>query len=481
MNAFMGKPKVVLIHPLGRNWLPGQVDMTRLANIMPPHGLMMLAAVLEREGFDCDLVDLYAHPRRLEDLVPDLLARRPDAVGISTTTSSFLGGAAIAAALKERRPDLPVVFGGVHPTSIWARLLKEYPAIDAIVVGEGEETFLELAWAGFKPSSALRGLAYRDAAGHPVFSGPRPLIRDLDALPYPAYHKLEGFPKAYPLPLFNYPKSPSTTFVTSRGCPFSCSYCDRSVFGSTFRFHSAGHLLEHLRFLRMRYGIRHVNIYDDNFLLRKERVVEFCEGLIGSKLGTTFNCIGRASVLDAPLLTLMKRAGCWMINLGVESGDEAVIGPHRARADLEGIREAVRLIHAAGIRAKGLFMLGIPGETESSAEATIRFAVENGFDDANLTKFTPFPGAPIYDTIGEFGEFTEDWEKMNCINLVFVPKGFTRERLEQLYGQFYRRFYGRREMLWKYVSMLWRSPESWWRLLKDLPKFLAARRALEAA
>jgi radical SAM superfamily enzyme YgiQ (UPF0313 family) len=455
--------------------------MTRLANIMPPHGLMMLAAVLEREGFDCDIVDLYAHPRPCENLVPDILARCPDAVGFSTTTSAFHGGAAIASRLKEKRPDLPIVFGGVHPTSIWARLLKGYPAIDAIVVGEGEESFVELAKAGFKPSMDLRGLAFRDASGTPVFSGSRALIQDLDALPYPAYHKLEGFPKAYPLPIFNYPKSPSTTFITSRGCPFSCSYCDRSVFGGTFRFHSAGYLVEHLRFLRVKYGIRHVNLYDDNFLLRKDRVVEFCGRLIAARLGVTFNCIGRAAALDAPLLTLMKRAGCWMINLGVESGDEAVIGPHRAKADLDGIREAVRNIHAAGIRAKGLFMLGIPGETEASAEATIRFAIENGFDDANLTKFTPFPGAPIYETIGEFGQFTEEWEKMNCINLVFVPHGFTRERLEHLYGQFFRRFYGRRRMLWNYASMLWRSPESWWRLLKDLPKFLAARRALEAA
>ena len=472
----MTKPKVVLVHPLGRNWLPGQVDMTRLANIMPPHGLMMLAAVLEREGFDCEIVDLYAHPRTLVELVPDILARRPDAVGFSTTTSSFPGGAAIAGALKERRPDLPIVFGGVHPTSIWARLLKEYRAIDAIVVGEGEETFLKLVREGFRASPGIKGLAFRDASGTPVYSGPRPLIQNLDALPYPAYHKLEGFPKAYPLPIFNYPRSPSTTFITSRGCPFSCTYCDRSVFGSTFRFHSAGYLVEHLRFLGEKYGIRHVNLYDDNFLLRKDRVVEFCERLIASKLGISFNCIGRAAGLDAPLLNLMKRAGCWMINIGVESGDAAVIGAHRAQADLDGIRETVRLIRAAGIRAKGLFMLGIPGETEASAEATVRFVLENRFDDANLTKFTPFPGAPIYATIGRFGEFTEDWEKMNCINCVFVPNGFTKERIDHLYGRFYSRFYGRKETLWAYGSMLWKSPESWWRLLKDLPRFLAARR-----
>ena len=170
-----------------------------------------------------------------------------------------------------------------------------------------------------------------------------------------------------------------------------------------------------------------------------------------------------------------------MINIGVESGDEAVISPHRSHSDLDRIREVVAWIREAGIRAKGLFMLGIPGETEASVAATLAFAVENRFDDANLTKFTPFPGAPVYASIGRFGEFTEDWEKMNCIEFVFIPAGFTKQRLERLYVQFYRTFYGRPAMLRAYGAMLWKSPESCGRLLKNLPKFLAARAAFDQA
>ena len=473
--------KIVFIHPQGHNWLAGQEDLTRIANVMPPHGLMMLSALLSRHGFENAIVDCYAHPQGLGDVVDRVLSLHPDAVGFSTTTSGFPAGYRIAGALKKMRPDLPVIFGGVHPTSIWERILKGYPHVDMIVVGEGEMTILELAQQEYRPSDGIRGLAYRDPGGEIRFTGERELIRDLDVLPYPAYDKLAGFPKAYPLPIFNYPRSPAATFITSRGCPYACSYCDRSVFKSTFRFHSAAYLLDHLVHLKKTYGIRHVNLYDDNFLLLRRRVEEFCERKLSGGLKMTFNCIGRADRLDRDLLKLMKKAGCWMINIGVESGDEAVISPHRSHSDLDRIREVVAWIREAGIRAKGLFMLGIPGETEASAAATLAFALENRFDDANLTKFTPFPGAPVYASIGRFGAFTEDWEKMNCIEFVFIPAGFTKERLERLYVQFYRTFYGRPAMLRAYGAMLWKSPESCGRLLKNLPKFLAARAAFDQA
>lgn len=473
------KKGIALVHPLGKNWSAGREDVVRLANVMPPHGLMMLAAVLERHGFDCEIVDAFAHPKPLAELVTDILQLGPAAVGVSTTTSSFPGGYAVAEAVKAARPEVTVVFGGVHPTSIWRRILEEFPAVDAVVVGEGEETLLDLARNDWRPAAGIPGLAFRTPDGGIEFGGPRPHLRDLDSLPHPAYGKLRGYPKAYPLPIFNYPRSPATTFISSRGCPYSCSYCDRSVFGSSFRPHSPAYMVDHLAMLKSRYGIRHVNIYDDNFLMRRERLVEFAELLLRRGLRTTFNCIGRADGLDADLLRLMKRAGCWMINVGVESGDQATIAPHRTNSDLDVIREVVARIRTAGIRCKGLFMMGIPGETEESAWKTIRFAVDNPFNDANLTKFTPFPGAPIYRTIREHGTFVEDWEKMNCMNFVFVPNGFALERLEEIYAEFYRRFFGRHAMLPNYASLLWESPESWMRLLANLPTFLAAKKSLE--
>ncbi len=402
-------------------------------------------------------------------------------MGLTATTSSFLAGYEIARAIKAERPDTKVIFGGVHATSLWPQLLAEYPAIDFIAVGEGEGTLLDLVEAGLKPGAGIPGLARRTGEGEVRFGGPRPLMEDLDVLPFPAYDKLNGFPEAYPLPLFSYPRAPATTLITSRGCPFTCSYCDRSVFGSSFRAHSPGYLLDHLRFLKAHYGIRHVSIYDDNFTLKRERVTAFCEGLLASGLGMTFNCIGRAKNLDGPTLKLMKRAGCWMINLGVESGDQEVLARHRSGSDAEALDRVIREAKAVGIRVKGLFMMGFPGETEESIRKTITYCMAKDFDEVNLTKFTPFPGAPIYATARASGRFEEDWNKMNCVNFVYVPEGFTQERLEYWYAQFYRTYYHRPQTLWRFASMTWKTPHSLWRFLRHLPQLLAVRTMMEQA
>lgn len=474
----MKEPFILFIHPQGYNWLSEDIDITRIANIMPPYGLLMLSSYLEKRNIKNEILDLYAYPERKEDILKKIKELKPTHIGITCTTSSFFDGLEIAKMVKENFKEIEIIFGGVHPTSIYERILKNFKEIDYIVVGEGEETIYELLT--FEDKEKVKGIALRKD-GEVSFTGRRNLIEDLDTLPFPAYHKLKNFPEKYVLPIFNYPRSPSTTFLTSRGCPFNCSYCDRSVFGPTFRAHSSDYLIEHLKFLKKSYRIRHINIYDDNFLLNKDRVLEFCEKILKENLKITFNCIGRANHLDDEVLKNLKKAGCWMINIGVESGDEELLKPHRAKPEIEKIKEIVKKIKENGIRAKGLFMMGIPGETRETIEKTIKFALENPFDDLNVTKFTPFPGTPIYEKIMEYGEFKEDWSLMNCLNFVFIPKGFTKEELEKLYDSFFKRFYGRPKMLFKYFSMIWKSPESVYRFIKDFPSFLKARKNLRGA
>ncbi len=470
------KSSILFIHPKGYNWLSKSFDITRVANIMLPQGILILASFLEKKGFKSDILDLYAHPREEREILKKVQEISPKFVGITSTTSSFFDGLRIASLIKENLKEIKIIFGGVHPTALYEKILKLYREIDFIVIGEGEETIKEILEK--KDLREIKGLAYREE-GEVIFTGRRKLIEDLDTLPFPAYEKLIDFPKRYTLPIFNYPRSPATTFLTSRGCPFDCSYCDRSVFGPSFRAHSANYLVEHLKFLKSKYHIRHINIYDDNFLLKKKRVLEFCELLLKNNLKITFNCIGRANHLDEEVLKYLKRAGCWMINIGVESGDEELLKPHRTKPEIEKIREIVRKIKDVGIRVKGLFMMGIPGETRETIKKTMDFALKNPFDDLNVTKFTPFPGTPIYEKIKEYGEFQEDWEKMNCLNFVFIPKGFKREELENYYNLFFKKFYGRPKMLVKYFAMLWKSPESILRFIRDLPSFLRAKKNLE--
>ncbi|HEY5190887.1 MAG TPA: radical SAM protein, partial [Candidatus Deferrimicrobium sp.] len=268
------------------------------------------------------------------------------------------------------------------------------------------------------------------------------------------------------------PRVPNTSCISSRGCPYSCSYCDRSVFRRGFRFNSAEYLYEHLRCLKERFGIRHVNFYDDQFTFHRMRVEAFTGMMIDRPLGMTFNCAVRAEHVDPELLRRMKAAGCWMVSLGIETGDERLLAEHRQHADLDRIAGTIRMIKKAGIRTKGLLMMGLPGETEASIRRSMEYVFSVPVDDFNLTKFTPFPGSPIYETIRELGDFDEDWEKMDCMHFQFVTKGMTAERLEELYRDFYRSHFKRPSVLMGYAAMLWRSPDSWLRFARNMGDFL---------
>jgi anaerobic magnesium-protoporphyrin IX monomethyl ester cyclase len=463
--------KALLVHPHGSNWMGSGKDISTIFNLMPPIGLLSIAAYLEKTGIEVEVMDCYGAPATIEQHATDILARHPDVVGFSCTTSSFLEGYAIAERVKEQRPGIRIVFGGAHACTSGPSLLDSFPAVDFLVIGEGEVTFAELVSSGFRNVAAIPGIGFRrDGLGE--LSSVRENIPDLDALPFPAYHLLPDFPRRSNLPLFSYPKAPNTSIISSRGCPYQCSYCDRSVFSRGFRFNSPEYIVEHLRYLEKDFGIRHVFFYDDLFTFDRSRVERFCTLMEEKRVRVSYNCIARLEHVDEELLSLLKRSGCWQVNFGIESGDPDILSKHRKLYELDQVGKKLKMVKDAGMRVKGLFMMGFPGESEESIQRTIRYALSLPLDEINVTKFTPFPGAPIYRTIRDFGEFSEDWPSMNCMNFVFVPEGMTRERLEELYDQFISRFYRRSRIHWGYTKMLWKSPHSIAVFLRNLPEIL---------
>jgi anaerobic magnesium-protoporphyrin IX monomethyl ester cyclase len=473
--------RIALVHPAGSNWIPGRPDITPTANRMAPLGLLSIAAWLERAGHTLSVHDCLgpAAPSGTKAHAAAILAQAPDLVGFSATTSAFLDACALAREVKARRPEIVTVCGGVHASALGAELLTRFPELDFLCLGEGEQTLAELA-AGAAPAS-IQGLVWRD--GEAVVSNPpRDHLADLDSLPFPAYHRLAGFPRGYNLPLFSYIRRPGATMVTSRGCPFQCSYCDRSVFRRSYRTHSAAYIYDHLRHLRRRFGVRHVNIYDDLFTAHRERIFTLGGLLVDRPLGLQFNCAVRVGQADTELLRLLKRAGCLQVSLGIESGDDDLLAAHKPGVGLEAARDTVRRIQACGLRAKGLFMMGLPGETAASIRRTSDFVIALGLDDMNMTKFTPFPGAPVWRGIREAGTLVEDWRRMNCLNFVFLPRDIPGwEDLDQLYNRHVQRFYADPGWRRRFRRRLWEHRWSLWHLLRHLPTFAAARRQFEPA
>jgi radical SAM superfamily enzyme YgiQ (UPF0313 family) len=465
--------KVLFLHPYGSNFIKGVNDITTIFNLMPPLGILSIAAWLEKHGIDVEIIDGYASRESHEVMVAKVIASGCSAVGFSCTTSSFPETNRIATLLKQKAPDIVTLLGGAHACTIGAPLLDSYPALDYLVIGEGENTMLELARAGFKNVESIPGIAYRGFDNLGTCSGPRELIKDLDTLPFPAYHLLPNFPQKYKLPLFSYSKSPNTSIISSRGCPYACSYCDRSVFSRGFRFNSAEYILEHVAMLNREYGIRHVFFYDDLFTFDRKRVAEFCRLKAEKGIKVSYNCIARLEHVDAELLTLLKDSGCWQVNFGIESGDPEILKKHRKFYGLDEVGQKLMMVRKAGMRVKGLFMVSLPGEDEAAIRRTIDYALSLPLDEINVTKFTPFPGAPVYSTICEFGEFDENWELMNCINTVFVPTGMTKDQIDGLYDEFIRRFYHRPHINLGYAKMLWKSPHSIYSFLRHLPEILA--------
>ena len=295
--------RVLLVHPLGYHEDAASGDISRIANIMPPLGLASIAAFLERRGIRSTIVDCYARPGSDRAIRDHLLAERPAFLGVSCTTSSFLDGIRIAEAARASLPGIRTVFGGPHVSALKEALFPRFPAMDFAVIGEGEETLGELIESGGENPSTIQGIIFREGTeGTARFTGYRDRAIELDTLPFPAYEKLDGFPDSYKLPIFNYPRVPNTSCISSRGCPYSCSYCDRSVFRRSFRYNSAEYLYEHLRYLKERFGTRHVNFYDDQFTFHRKRVEAFTGMMIDRPLGMTFNCAVRAEHVDPELL-----------------------------------------------------------------------------------------------------------------------------------------------------------------------------------
>jgi radical SAM superfamily enzyme YgiQ (UPF0313 family) len=443
----------------------------------PALGILMLAAVARRAGYPCGVIDAAALNLDLSTLLARIEAARPRVLALSATTLAIVHAARLAELVRERLPETRIVVGGPHASAVPAETLRRYPAFDAAVVGEGEETLLELLPAlteGGSPAG-VRGIAWRD--GEEVrLSDRRPYLKDLDSLPMPAWDLLEGFPGRYAPAAFKTRQLPAASLVTSRGCPNRCIFCDRSVFGASCHTYSADYVVAMIERLHRDFGVREFAFEDDTFVTFRPRLVAICEQLIARRLPISWSCLGRVNHVTAPTLALMRRAGCWQVSYGIESGSEAILATIRKETNLAQIREALRLSHAAGLLTKGFFIVGHPGETRETLARTIAFALELPLNDVSVTMLTPFPGTELYERAAEFGRLDPDWSRMSLLNTVFVPHGLTEEELVRAQAELIRRFYLRPRVVASYLGRALANPAMIGALARSFRSFLRSVR-----
>jgi len=422
--------RIVLINPPAEVWGEGTRRLAPILNTLPQIGIASLAAVLRQGGIETSIIDAQASGMTPAKVIAWAVAREPSAVGLSGYTSSIYAAAEIAREVKGAIPGVTTVIGGPHVTAIPEETMTAFPDFDYGLVGEGERSaplLFRSILDGEKPVH-VGGAVLRENGSIRINERP-PLIDDLDTIPPPALDLFPGFPGSYHPPVFHTPGGRAITLVTSRGCPFHCTFCDRGVFGNRYRFNSVEYIIEMIRRLRETYGIDHFVFYDDNFTANRSHLTALCEAIVRLPFRITFACDARADLVDKEILALMKRAGAWMISYGIESANPELLTLLDKSLSLDQAARAVRLTKEAGIIVKGLFMIGVPGETEKTIRRTKAFIGRLPFDLINVSKFTPYPGSEIHKTIVQYGDFEENWEQMSGMNFVFWPNTVDREVL----------------------------------------------------
>jgi anaerobic magnesium-protoporphyrin IX monomethyl ester cyclase len=413
-------------------------------NTQPTFALVCLGAVAEQEGVKVHIIDAAAESLTPEQVFKEVREIKPELVGISSTTVGIVPSGKLARMIKAALPGTLTVIGGCHATAIPDRTLAEFPGFDLAVIGEGEATFKELIGSLKSGREAvprdLPGTAVRQNGAVHVNPG-RPFIQDLSSLPLPAWHLLRGFPRAFHPTPTRIRRFPCASIVLTRGCPNQCLFCDRSVFGSKIRSGSVEHAVNIIRDLRHRHGVKEILIEDDTFVTSRRRVEEFCSRLISEQIDISWSCLGRADRVAPEILRLMKRAGCWHISFGIESGDQTILDAMGKNEKISDIENAVFLCRKAGIKTSGFFILGFPGETRKSLKLTRELSLKLPLDDVSIMTMTPFPGTAVYREASRFGSLETDWEMMNALNPVFIPRGLSRHDLDDARDDILKSFY----------------------------------------
>ena len=423
---------------------------TNVTGVYPVLGLGYLAAVARKAGHEVSFFDVNAEKPSLESFDARIIESAAEIVCFSATTLIWPNVLIEAKRVKQLLPGALIIVGGPQ-LSVYPLECLTFDFIDVGVFGEGEETLLEIAgrFKSGQPLDDIDGTVVRKN-GRPVMNKPRPPIRDLDSIPFPAVD-------LYPLSKYRALtiEKPFFTMVSSRGCPYLCNFCTQIYGGGIFRQRSAANVLDEMTLYKEKYGAREIIMFDETFILNIKRVREICQGIIDRKLNIRWNIRTRIDTLDRETLELLKKAGCYGLHIGIESGDDRILGEMNKKINLSEVKKGIAMANEIGFETRGYFMIGYPSETLETIKRTIRFAKELDLTWASFTVTIPLPATKLIDQALKLGIIKEDiWRKYALgapVDTVpyFITPEYDRDKLNALRKKAYMEFYLRPGYIFK--------------------------------
>ncbi len=421
-----------------RSVLNKKFSMTNSLNY--PCGLMYISSVLKQAGHETTFIDGYYHDG--DEILAEIGRWKPDLFGLSVIQFGWPNDQKLLQRIRQAYPGLPLVAGGYYPNHARKRMLEDCAELDFVVSGEGEPIAVELcqAMAGQMPFEDIKGLSWRKD-GAIVQNPLRPVIEDLDAIPFPDYDLIEM--DDYAPAIGSYKALPSAMIFGSRGCPTTCIFC---LSRKQVRLRSAKNVVDEIEWLINEHGVRHLQFFDETFTQYRDRALEFIDELKSRGVEIPWTANARADTVDMELLQAMREAGCWRVHIGGESGVQKNLDMLKKGVTVEQIRDSVHLLKKAGMEAYASFIIGIPGETYEEAQETIRFACSLPLDYANFHNLTPCEGSWLDQHVGEYGAIVGP---RAFHQITFVPHTMSVEQVAELLTLAYKRFYFRPKYLIK--------------------------------
>lgn len=421
----------------------------KVGTISEPLSLAYLAAAIkEKRNDEVTILDACALNYNSQDLEEYLKKDKWDIIGLTILTPMYQKALEAIEIIKKIDQKVKIIVGGPHPTIFPEETLKHNPNIDFAIYGEGEITIVELLDALEKntPFNEIKGLVYRKGK-EIIKNSQRPFIKDLDEVPLPA-RELLNMNLYKPAPTY-YNKLPSFLILTSRGCPYRCVYCSK-VSGNLYRHHSINRIIKEIEVLIKDYNAKEIIFRDDTFTINKKHVEDLCQEIIkrGLNKKIKWTCMTRVPLVTEDLLKLMRKAGCWSIHYGVESGSQRLLDLIQKDITIQQVKDAFNWTRKAGIEIKAFFMLGLPTETKEESLQTIKFTKDSKPDWIQVTITVPYPGTKLYELAQKDGtlkslkwENYQTWAGWSDKELVYTPKDRDAEELKELQRRAMREFY----------------------------------------